>query len=67
MMGQRRSKGGTSLRKFRAGAEGRFSSIEVSQRPLILPDEWLSLIELPIHDRYDITVPATPVIAVEKR
>ena len=123
MMGQRRSKGGTSLRKFRAGAAGRFSadldfyapdddvtvevmatladahvdrfgfrigqldgdgrradlevdtpcgsltvcsSIEVSQRPLILPAEWLSLIELPIHDRYDITVPATPVIAVEE-
>ena len=31
-----------------------------------MPAEWLSLIELSIHDRYDITVPATPVIAVEE-
>ena len=116
-------KGGTSLRKFRAGAAGRFSTdmdfyapdddvtvevmatladaqidgfrfriegldgdgrrsdlavdtpfgrpdvgarIEVSQRPLILPAEPLSLIVLPIHSRYDIKVSATPVISVEE-
>lgn len=116
-------KGGTSLRKFRAGAAGRFSTdldfyapgddvtvdvmgaladieldgfrfridgldgagrradltvdtpfgqpdlgarIEVSQRPLVLPAERLTLIELPIHARYDIAVPPTPVITVEE-
>ena len=116
-------KGGTSLRKFRAGAAGRFSTdldfyapdddvtvevmatladaqidgfrfriegldtnghsadlrvdtpfgrpdvgarIEVSQRPLILPAEPLAMIALPIHSRYDITVPATLVISIEE-
>ncbi|MGE0139382.1 MAG: nucleotidyl transferase AbiEii/AbiGii toxin family protein [Ilumatobacteraceae bacterium] len=116
-------KGGTSLRKFRAGAAGRFSTdldfyapsddvtvdvmaalanveldgfrfgidrlegdgrradlvvdtpfgppdvgarIEVSQRPLVLPPERLALIELPIHARYDVAIPATPVITVEE-
>lgn len=116
-------KGGTSLRKFRAGAAGRFSTdmdfyaptdditvdtmaalanseldgfrfridalegdgrranlvvdtpfgepdvgarLEISQRPLILPAERLSPIALPIHTRYDIAIPATPVISVEE-
>lgn len=116
-------KGGTSLRKFRAGAAGRFSTdldfhapddditvevmasladaaidgfrfriegldgdgrradlavdtpfgrpdvgarIEVSQRPLIVAADALPLIVLPIHSRYDITVPETPVISVEE-
>ena len=116
-------KGGTSLRKFRAGAAGRFSTdldfyapdddvtvevmaaladaqvdgfqfriegldgdgrradlavdtpfgrpdvgarIEVSQRPLILPAEPVALIALPIHARYDIKMPATPVISIEE-
>lgn len=116
-------KGGTSLRKFRAGAAGRFSTdldfhapddettiqlmsaladatvdgfafqitdldgdgrrailhvdtplgrpdvgarIEVSQRPLLLPFERLPLVPLPVHARYDITIPTTPVVAIEE-
>lgn len=116
-------KGGTSLRKFRAGSAGRFSTdldfyapddhvtvalmaalaeanidgfrfripdlggdgrravlevdtpfgrpdvgarVEVSQRPLLLPPDALPLVPLPIHDRYDVTIPPTPVIAVEE-
>ena len=116
-------KGGTSLRKFRAGAAGRFSTdldfaapddgvavdvmatladaeidgfrfhidrlegdgsradlivdtpfgrpdvgarIEVSRRPVALPADTLSLIALPVHDRYDIRLPPTPVISVEE-
>lgn len=116
-------KGGTSLRKFRAGNNGRFSTdrdfyapgdevtidvmsalssanvdgfsfridsldgdgrratlevdtqfgqpdvgarVEVSQRPHLLPAEELSLVVLPIHRRYDVTVPATPVISIEE-
>jgi predicted nucleotidyltransferase component of viral defense system len=116
-------KGGTSLRKFRAGSAGRFSTdldfyapdddvtvalmaaladtdvdgfrfripdlggdgrrailevetpfgrpdlaarIEVSQRPLLLPADELPLVQLPVHDRYDVALPQTPVIAVEE-
>ena len=116
-------KGGTSLRKFRAGSAGRFSTdldfyapdddvtlalmdalaaadvdgfefripdlggdgrravlevdtpfgrpdvaarVEVSQRRLLLAPELLPLIPLPVHDRYDLTLPPTPVIAVEE-
>ncbi len=116
-------KGGTSLRKFRAGSAGRFSTdldfyapddtvtlavmdaladvdvdgfrfriptldgdgrrasievetpfgrpdvaarIEVSQRPLLLAPDALPLVPLPIHGRYDIELPPTPVIAVEE-
>ena len=40
--------------------------IEVSQRPLILPAEPLALIALPVHSRYDISVPVTPVISIEE-
>lgn len=116
-------KGGTSLRKFRAGGAGRFSAdldfqspdddvtvalmsaladfevdgfrfripdlggdgrradlevdtpfgrpdvaarIEVSQRALLLPPEHLPLVPQPVHDRYEVTVPVTPVIALEE-
>lgn len=116
-------KGGTSLRKFRAGSAGRFSTdldfyapdddvtlatmeafadvdvdgfvfripeldgdgrraqlevdtpfgrpdigarIEVSQRPLLLAPDVLPLVALPVHDRYDVILPPTPVIAVEE-
>ena len=116
-------KGGTSLRKFRAGSAGRFSTdldfyapdddvtfaamealadvnidgfvfripelggdgrravlevdtpfgrpdigarIEVSQRKLSLPPDLLPMIPLPIHDRYDVSTPDTPIIAIEE-
>ncbi|MBS1836688.1 MAG: nucleotidyl transferase AbiEii/AbiGii toxin family protein [Actinobacteria bacterium] len=116
-------KGGTSLRKFRAGGAGRFSTdldfhspdddvtvalmsaladvvvdgfrfripdlggdgrraalevdtpfgrpdvaarIEVSQRALLLAPEHLAFVPQPVHDRYDVTLPVTPVIALEE-
>lgn len=116
-------KGGTSLRKFRAGSAGRFSTdldfhapdddvtiavmsalaeaevdgfrfripnlggdgrrailevdtpfgqpdiaarVEVSQRPVMLAAENVPLVRLPVHDRYDVEIPPTPVIAVEE-
>lgn len=116
-------KGGTSLRKFRAGSAGRFSTdldfyapdddvtlatmealaaadidgfafripelggdgrrallevdtpfgrpdigarIEISQRPLSLPPDLLPIVPLPIHARYDVSIPDTPVIAAEE-
>lgn len=116
-------KGGTSLRKFRAGSAGRFSTdldfyapdddvtlatmealadvdvdgfvfripelggdgrraqlevdtpfgrpdigarVEISQRLLSLPPDVLPMVPLPIHDRYDVAIPDTPVIAIEE-
>jgi len=116
-------KGGTSLRKFRAGSAGRFSTdldfyapdddvtlatmealadvdvdgfvfripelggdgrraqlevdtpfgrpdigarVEISQRLLSLPPDVLPMVPLPIHDRYDVATPDTPVIAIEE-
>lgn len=116
-------KGGTALRKFRAGNAGRFSTdldfsapgddlplsaldaldgvnlngftfaienlgddgrrgdlrietpfgsprlgakIELARHPLSLAPEVLKPVHLPIHDRYDFTVPATPVSRVEE-
>jgi len=39
------------------------ASVEFARRPLILPPEQLSFIELPVHRVYEITLPELPVIA----
>lgn len=115
-------KGGTALRKYRAGNAGRFSTdldfagtdqpvaelllealdgqsiagftfhveplnehrrsllhietpfgapeiparIDCSPRTPWLPPDWLTPVALPIHERYDITIPAIPVMRVEE-
>lgn len=41
--------------------------IEISQRPLSLPADLLSMIPLPIHDRYDVSVPDTPATVTRSR
>jgi predicted nucleotidyltransferase component of viral defense system len=116
-------KGGTALRKFRAGNAGRFSTdldfaapddevalaaldaldgvdvdgfafaidnlgddgrrgdlivdtpfgrpqlgakVELARHPLSLDPETLNPVPLPIHDRYDFTLPRTPIVRVEE-
>lgn len=116
-------KGGTALRKFRAGNAGRFSTdldfaapkqelalsvlqaldgvetdgfsftidnlgddgrrgdltvqtpfgsprlgakVELARHKLSLAPEWLEPVRLPIHDRYDFSLPPTPVIRTEE-
>ena len=42
------------------------AKVELARRRLSLPAEQLVPVPLPIHDRYDFTIPKTPVVRVEE-